>query len=105
MRRYSLLTVLLIIFVTLDVVRGQKFPYQRYVFYDDLTKEQRGFADLMGYDNNGDEWNLPGSAAIELLSYETIQNTDPSGFAGLTGFQFEEEQWDCYIVSILLSTR
>jgi len=79
-------------------VRGIPFPYQRYVFYADLTAEERGFATAMGYRTNGRTWNLPGSNAIEELSFETISLDEPVAFAGLTGFQFGEEQWDCFIV-------
>jgi len=80
-----------------DGVRGIPFPFQRYVFWSSLDQESRQFAVDMGY--RPVSWDLPGSADVEALSYETIQmEDDQTAFEGLIGLGYEEEQWDCFIV-------
>jgi len=77
------------------------YPGLRYTVWDDLTPEAMEAAVHLGYGE--DDWNLPGTAKIESLSYESI------GLQGFFGFDGQSQQnaiqdiclteltWDCYL--------
>lgn len=67
--------------------RGIPFPYQRYIFWNDMDEDSVQSALMMSY--NADSWELPYSNSIEFLWYETIELADEA-FEGLVGLGFKE---------------
>jgi hypothetical protein len=80
------------------------YPEMRYTEWNSLPQEEEAYSAAvndLGYDEY--TWNLPGTAEIESLSYETIGLT---GFLGIVGRSQQEAiqdlcltelTWDCYM--------
>ena len=65
------------------------FPYNRFVFYDDLTSADLDRATELGYTE--ESWELPGEAAVETLAYES---QFPAARDIIDEFGWSEETWD-----------
>jgi hypothetical protein len=65
------------------------------VQWDDLDASFQSEALKLGYER--DTWNLPGSAPIEALSFETILLAQPDKIEVIRNMGYNEPTWDCYI--------
>lgn len=69
-------------------------PNFRYTLWEDLSESQASNAVVLGYTEP--TWNLPGTAAVEMLSFETISLDFVQGSA-LINLGYDEERYDCWI--------
>lgn len=74
------------------------YPTQRYFLYQSLDANALSAADTLEYTKK--TWDVPGTAEIELLSFETINSGAVDQSAAIESLGINEESWDCYIVSI-----
>jgi hypothetical protein len=71
------------------------YPSGRYVEWRYLDAASMAAAETLAYDESA--WNLPGSADIETLSYETINATNRAQGQAIEALGMNEGTWDCYI--------
>ena len=68
------------------------YPEFRYVPYDSLDGSTIEAATLLGYTEN--TWNVPGTATIEVSSFETLTSDLQSA---VTAIGYSSDQWECYV--------
>lgn len=78
-------------------VQGQEvYPEMRYTSHYLLPSSAKAGASTLGYSR--DTWNIPGTAKVEILSYETLLARDSSNVNALAAVSLDDEDtWDCYV--------
>jgi len=96
----SMMLALLLTTTTPAAISAQEepaYPTVRFTVYDDLSSTARAAA-TTNLDYNENNWNAVGTAAIEQLSYETIENNSALQARSISNqLEMNEESWDCYI--------
>lgn len=78
-------------------IQGQEvYPDMRYTAYSFLPSTAKIAAASLGYST--ETWNTPGTASVELLSYESLLAKDTSSINALSAVSLDhEDTWDCYV--------
>jgi hypothetical protein len=68
----------------------------RYVVWGDLTDDIISNAETLAYTE--ETWNLPGTASIELRSYDAIELAGIAAWVvAINAMGLDEDQWNCHI--------
>lgn len=98
----NMMCVLRSLFVATSLLIGSStgqivYPATRFTPWTGLTGRSMFSAETLGYGESS--WNNLGTNAIEALSFETINATDPGQSAAIIDLEMNEDTWDCFVVS------